>query len=69
MKKNFSLFVLEINTPEIVKNVLETKFFGANSVLKVTSPMLIHIFFYLDLFQTTRWSKQDCKIIKTDMNI
>ena len=57
IKKKFSLFVLVITTPEIVKNVLETKFLGANSVLKVTSPTLIHIFFYLALFQTKRMIK------------
>ena len=60
VKKKLFLFALVITTLEIVKNVLETKVLGENSALKVTSPMLMRILFYLALFQTM-------KIVKTGL--
>ena len=46
------------------KNVLESKFLGANPVLKVTSPMLIRIYFYLALFLLFRFSRTSSPVNK-----
>ena len=41
----------------MLRNALEPKLLGADSVLKVTLSMLTCIFFYLALFQITRMVK------------
>ena len=69
IKKKFFLLALVKLPPEILKNVLELKCLGEKSVLKVSSSMLIRIFFYLAFFDLRGWLKQDYTIIKTDPNI